>query len=126
MRYTRHSAGSIVAVEAYFEAPERVAALILVAPAIVAPLNLGHVTKDNSSGKSNQTEGKELEVNSKGNWFTSVFSILSKVSQYLGQAMMRLVKGIGDMINSLYRKALSAFLRSTIGIMLVCTLFWIF
>lgn len=58
-------------------------------------------------------------MNSKGNWFTSVFSILSKVSQYLGQAMMRLVKGIGDMINSLYRKALSAFLRSTIGIMLV-------
>ncbi|KAK8611002.1 hypothetical protein V6N13_131067 [Hibiscus sabdariffa] len=34
---TLHSAGSLVAVDAYFEAPERVAALILVAPAILAP-----------------------------------------------------------------------------------------
>ncbi|KAK8531707.1 hypothetical protein V6N12_053170 [Hibiscus sabdariffa] len=36
-RRDRHSAGSLVAVDAYFEAPERVAALILVAPAILAP-----------------------------------------------------------------------------------------
>ncbi|KAJ8537165.1 hypothetical protein K7X08_035566 [Anisodus acutangulus] len=114
-----HSAGSLVAVEAYFEAPERVAALILVAPAILAPLNSGPVAKDNLSGKSNQTEGEDLEVNSKGNWFTAVFSILSKLPQYLGQAIMRLVKGMGDMINSLYKKASSAFLRSDIGIMLV-------
>lgn len=126
MRYTRHSAGSIVAVEAYFEAPEKIAALILVAPAILAPLNLGPVAKDNSSGKRNQTEGEDLEVKSKENWFTTVFSILSKVSQYLGQAIMRLVRRMGDMIKSLYKKALSAFLRSAIGIMLVCTLFWIF
>uniref|UniRef100_A0A1S3XG42 AB hydrolase-1 domain-containing protein n=1 Tax=Nicotiana tabacum TaxID=4097 RepID=A0A1S3XG42_TOBAC len=121
-----HSAGSLVAVEAYFEAPERVAAVILVAPAILAPLNSCPVAKDNPSGKSNQTEGDDLEVNSKGNWFTTVVSILSKLSQYLGQAIMQLVKGMGDMINSLYKKTLSAFLRSTIGIMLVCTLFWIF
>lgn len=113
----------MVAVEAYFEAPERVAALILIAPAILAPLNLGPVAKDNPSGKSNQTEGEDLEVNSKGNWLTTV---LSRVSQYLGQAITRLVKGMGDMINSLYKKALSAFLRSAIGIMLVGTLFWIF
>ncbi|CAN4123436.1 unnamed protein product [Withania somnifera] len=104
-----HSAGSIVAVEAYFEAPERVAALILVAPAILEPLNSGPVTKDNPTGK----------LNSEGNWFTMVFSILSKLSQYLGQAIIFLVKGIGDMINSLCKKALSAFLRSAIRIMLV-------
>ncbi|XP_016449099.1 uncharacterized protein LOC107774137 isoform X1 [Nicotiana tabacum] len=114
-----HSAGSLVAVEAYFEAPKRVAAIILVAPAILAPLNSGPVAKDNPSGKSNQTKGDDLEVNSKGNWFTTVVSILSKLSQYLGQAIVRLVKGMGDMINSLYKKTLSAFLRSTIGIMLV-------
>ncbi|OIT35563.1 PREDICTED: uncharacterized protein LOC109243201 isoform X1 [Nicotiana attenuata] len=114
-----HSAGSLVAVEAYFEAPERVAAIILVGPAILAPLNSGPVAKDNPSGKSNQTEGDDLEVNSNGNWFTTVVSILSKLSQYLGRAIMRLVKGMGDMINYLYKKALSTFLRSTIGIMLV-------
>ncbi|CAN4105318.1 unnamed protein product [Withania somnifera] len=114
-----HSAGSIVAVEAYFEAPERVAALILVAPAILAPLNSGPLVKDSPNGKSNQTEGENLKVNSEGNWFTAVLSILSKLSQYLGQAIMRLAKGIGDMINFLYKKALSAFLRSTIGIVLV-------
>ncbi|PHT52940.1 hypothetical protein CQW23_07402 [Capsicum baccatum] len=100
-----HSAGSIVAVEAYFEAPERVAALILVAPAILAPLNSGPVVKDNPSGKKN--------------WFTTIFSILSKLSQYIGQTITRLVKGMGDMITSIYKKALSAFLRSAIGIMLV-------
>ncbi|XP_060181584.1 uncharacterized protein LOC132611185 isoform X1 [Lycium barbarum] len=114
-----HSAGCLVAVEAYFEAPERVAALILVAPAILAPLNLGPGAKDNPSGKSNQTEGEDLEVNSKGNWFTKFFGFFSKLSQYLGQAIIRLVTGMGDMINSLYKKALSAFLRSAIGIMLV-------
>ncbi|XP_047264242.1 2-hydroxy-6-oxononadienedioate/2-hydroxy-6-oxononatrienedioate hydrolase isoform X8 [Capsicum annuum] len=113
-----HSAGSIVAVEAYFEAPERVAALILVAPAILAPLNSGPVVKDNPSGKSNQSEGEDLEVNCKENWFTTIFSILSKLSQYIGQTITRLVKGMGDMITSIYKKALSAFLRSAIGIML--------
>ena len=33
-----HSAGCIVAAEAYFKAPERIAAMILVAPALFAPL----------------------------------------------------------------------------------------
>ena len=33
-----HSAGCIVATEAYFKAPERIAAMILVAPALFAPL----------------------------------------------------------------------------------------
>lgn len=34
----RHSAGCIVAANAYLEAPERVAAIIMLAPALVAPL----------------------------------------------------------------------------------------
>ncbi len=36
----RHSAGCIVALQAYLDAPERVAGLILLAPAIVAPILL--------------------------------------------------------------------------------------
>jgi predicted alpha/beta hydrolase family esterase len=36
----RHSAGCIVALQAYLDAPERVAGLILLAPAIAAPILL--------------------------------------------------------------------------------------
>lgn len=32
---------------------------------------------------------------------------------------MRLIKGMGEMINSIYKKALSAILRSSLGVMLV-------
>ncbi|KAL6131741.1 hypothetical protein ACLB2K_070115 [Fragaria x ananassa] len=52
-----HSAGSLVAVESYFEAPERVAALILVAPAIFAPIITQKVVKGSQPGTNDQTEG---------------------------------------------------------------------
>ncbi|KAL2526869.1 alpha/beta-Hydrolases superfamily protein [Abeliophyllum distichum] len=78
-----HSAGSLVAVDAYFEAPERVAALILVAPAILTPFTAQKVVKEK--------EG----------------------------AIVHMVKGMGEMINSLYQKALSAILRSAFGVMVI-------
>lgn len=95
----RHSAGSLVAVETYFEAPERVAAMILVGPAIVAPLVSSKTIKENQA------------VN-EGNMFV-------KFSGYIAQAIMGLLKGVVDMISSLYKKALSAFLRTSLAAMLV-------
>jgi hypothetical protein len=40
-----HSAGSLVALQAYLDAPEKVAAMILIAPAITAPLIMEEVKK---------------------------------------------------------------------------------
>lgn len=41
----RHSAGSLVALQAYLDAPEKVAAIILIAPAVTAPLIMEEVKK---------------------------------------------------------------------------------
>ncbi|XP_057474193.1 uncharacterized protein LOC130762522 [Actinidia eriantha] len=98
-----HSAGSLVAVNTYFEAPERVAALVLVAPAILAPLIAPKVVKENQS---------------KSNPFIRLCDILSKFSKHIVRAIIRLVKGMGEMLNSLYKKALSAVLRSAFAVML--------
>ncbi|CBI25518.3 unnamed protein product, partial [Vitis vinifera] len=99
-----HSAGSIVAVNSYFEAPERVAALILVAPAILAPLSVCKVTKGNRLLK---------------NPFIRVCKILSKFSKYIVRAIAQMMKRTANMLNSLYKKALSAILRSAFAVMLV-------
>ncbi|XP_019191968.1 PREDICTED: abhydrolase domain-containing protein cgi-58 [Ipomoea nil] len=114
-----HSAGSLVAVEAYFEAPERVAALILVAPAIVAPFTPPKVAKDDQRGDKSYKEDEKSEPGNKRNVFTGIFSILSKFTKYVAETIVGMVKGMGETLNSLYRKALSALLRSTIGVMLV-------
>lgn len=44
---------------------------------------------------------------------------MSEFSKYIVQAILRLIKGMGVMVNSLYKKALSAILRSSLGVMLV-------
>ncbi|CAI0459271.1 unnamed protein product [Linum tenue] len=85
-----HSAGSV---NTYFEAPDRVAALILVAPAIFAP---------NPSPKISKTEGAEEEK-----------------SDSKAQATLKLVNGMMSMLDSLYKKALSALLCSALGLMLI-------
>ncbi|VFQ80499.1 unnamed protein product [Cuscuta campestris] len=115
-----HSAGCVVAVEAYFEAPERVAALILVAPAIVASFTSRKVNQ--SAGKS-QTDKRNPESSSspckKWNVFGKILSILSNFAKQVAQILTGIVKGMGEMLNSLYRKALASFLRSAIGLVLM-------
>ncbi|KAL0298273.1 UNVERIFIED_CONTAM: hypothetical protein Sradi_6487100 [Sesamum radiatum] len=69
-KIVRHSAGALVAVDAYFEAPERVAALILVAPAILAPLTMQNVIKENQPGTDNQIQGNSSDPNTSGNLFS--------------------------------------------------------
>ncbi|KAK1264442.1 hypothetical protein QJS04_geneDACA016964 [Acorus gramineus] len=56
-----HSAGSIVAVNTYFEAPERVAALILVCPALAAPL-ISLTLNQNNNNNNNQKITIESET----------------------------------------------------------------
>ncbi|XP_041995717.1 uncharacterized protein LOC121745838 [Salvia splendens] len=95
-----HSAGALVALDAYFEAPERVAALVLVAPAILAPFSMKSAVKENQ----------------KGNNFVFMF----------GSLLMGLIKGIGRMIYFLYQKTLSAILLKNMvySYQLIISLFW--
>lgn len=124
MKTGRHSAGALVAVDAYFEAPERVAALILVAPAILAPFTMKkNSAKENKKGTDNRTQGKSSASNVKGNVFLRLGSALSMLTIYIREAVMYLIKGMAGMINSLYQKALSAILRSTFGVILVIIFF---
>ncbi|XP_059666875.1 uncharacterized protein LOC132312507 [Cornus florida] len=114
-----HSAGSIVAVQTYFEAPERVAALVLVAPAIIAPRTAHKVARGSQFRTDNeiQEEGSNSKIH--GNPFIRLGNFLSEFSKLIAQAIMRLVKGMVDMVNSLYKKALSALLRSAVAVMLI-------
>ncbi|TKY73970.1 2-hydroxy-6-oxononadienedioate/2-hydroxy-6- oxononatrienedioate hydrolase [Spatholobus suberectus] len=112
-----HSAGSLVAVNTYFEAPERVAALILVAPAIFAPLTTPKIVKENQSRHDNQM--KEDNSSIRKNPILGLFKMLSKVSKYIAEAITQMMKQTIDILNFLYRKLLSAILRSSLAIMLV-------
>ncbi|XVF41261.1 hypothetical protein PTKIN_Ptkin01aG0266500 [Pterospermum kingtungense] len=107
-----HSAGSLVAVDAYFEAPERVAALILVAPAILAPRAI-------PKPKIVETKGDRSDSNNQGKPQFKLFEILFKFTKYITEAVMGMMKGMADMFNSLYKKALFFILRSAFGVMLV-------
>ncbi|KAF7830835.1 2-hydroxy-6-oxononadienedioate/2-hydroxy-6- oxononatrienedioate hydrolase [Senna tora] len=113
-----HSAGSLVAVNTYFEAPERVAALILIAPAILAPLTAPKIVKGNQVREDNQIK----EDNSspiRSNPFLGLYKILSMITKYVSGAITWIMKGMIYMLSSLYKKFLSAILRSTLGIILV-------
>ncbi|XP_050210024.1 uncharacterized protein LOC126660513 [Mercurialis annua] len=117
-----HSAGSLVAVNAYFEAPERIAALILVAPAIIAPRAAHKVSGINEA--ASDTHSKKYGSNS--NIFTELsiklLEILSKFTANIAQAMMQMVKGTKEMLNSMYKKMLSAIFCSAFGVMLIRTI----
>ncbi|KAK0591815.1 hypothetical protein LWI29_008655 [Acer saccharum] len=116
-----HSAGSLVAVNSYFEAPERVAALILVAPAILAPRVAQKVVERNRSerNESNDQIEKERSDLNPMNPFIKLLKILSMFFKYIMRSIMQMAKGMADMINSLYKKALAAFLRSAFAVTLV-------
>ncbi|XP_047171895.1 2-hydroxy-6-oxononadienedioate/2-hydroxy-6-oxononatrienedioate hydrolase isoform X2 [Vigna umbellata] len=111
-----HSAGSLVAVNTYFEAPERVAALILVAPAIFAPLTAPKIVKENQSRNDNQ---RKEDSSITKNPILVLYEMLSKITKYIAEAITQMMKWTVDILNSLYRKFLSAILRSSLAIMLV-------
>ncbi|MBA0782364.1 hypothetical protein Gotri_000256 [Gossypium trilobum] len=105
-----HSAGSLVAVDAYFEAPERIAALILVAPAILAPRAIPKVVDTKGDGSDSNNQGKPQ---------FKLFEILHKFIKYVTQSIIQMMKRMVDMLNSLYKKALLSVLRSAFAVMLV-------
>ncbi|XP_061356648.1 uncharacterized protein LOC133301072 isoform X2 [Gastrolobium bilobum] len=112
-----HSAGSLVAVNTYFEAPNRVAALILIAPAIFAPLTGPRVVKENQSRQDNQMKEDNSSIGK--NPIFGLYKMLSKITKYIAEAITQMMKQMTNMLNSLYRKFLSAILRSSLAIMLV-------
>ncbi|KAL5991393.1 hypothetical protein ACLOJK_012301 [Asimina triloba] len=113
-----HSAGCLVAVNAYFEAPERVAALILVAPAIFAPQLSSNASRQNQAAEENQREDGFSNPSIDDKLFSKIGKILLKVFMYIKGLVLQMVKGMMDMIGSLYKKALCAILHSSIALML--------
>ena len=104
----------------YFEAPERVAALILVAPAILAPLtSQKRVTKGNQAKGDNQIQEDSSSNKSVGNPFFQLCSALLKFAMLVLQAIAQVVKGMVDTLCALYKKLLSAILRSAFAVVLV-------
>ena len=115
--FSRHSAGCLVAVDAYFEAPERVAALVLVAPAIFAPRK---GVKDSETGEQ---EGRKQTVpndeNSPLNLFASIWGGFLALCKHIAGLVSKMIMAIRGVVQALYVKALVAFLRSSLGAMLV-------
>ncbi|XP_010543662.1 PREDICTED: uncharacterized protein LOC104816498 [Tarenaya hassleriana] len=110
-----HSAGSLVAVETYFQAPERVAALILVAPAIFAPSS----AKTGSERDDERKEEEATDSTEAESPFAKFLRTLIRFGKHIIQAITAIIRGMTSMVGSLYKKALTAFLRSAIGVMLV-------
>lgn len=116
----RHSAGCLVAVNTYFEAPEKVAALILVAPAIVSPLVFKKGERGYGIGEEKQTEGPDVKAESQDNLFVRIWKGLQKLYQFVAGLVLHLLSRMIDVIRSICFKALTAVLRSAFGLMLVC------
>lgn len=113
-----HSAGSLVAVDTYFEAPERVAALILVSPAIVAPFFARNVRKDDQTGIDNGMKG-DISNSTTPATLSLILRKILKFTKYIADTIASIIKMIGIMVNSMYKKAVSSILRSSVGVMLV-------
>lgn len=108
-----------MALNSYFEAPERVAALILIAPAILAPRIVKKVVEGNPWERNDQIERDRSDSFNLVKPFVKLYGILSLFTKYITQAILRVAKGMADMVNSLYKKLLSTVLRSAFGVMLV-------
>lgn len=93
--------------------------MVLVAPAILAPLMKQNLPKDNERGRNNQKQEEHSDSEDYRNPIVMIFRMLTKLTKYIAQAILHMLKGMQAMISSLYKKALSALLRSAIGVMLV-------
>ncbi|KAL9233852.1 hypothetical protein vseg_008793 [Gypsophila vaccaria] len=117
-----HSAGCLTAVETYFEAPDRVAALILIAPAIFAPLSAEKAAKENHSVKENQVQESNSGSDQRPNPFPRIGRILARLFEFITTTIRQMLRGMVDMASTLYKKALAAILRSAIVVTLVRTI----
>ncbi|XP_047047948.1 dihydrolipoyllysine-residue acetyltransferase component of acetoin cleaving system-like [Lolium rigidum] len=113
-----HSAGCSVAVEAYFEAPERVAALVLVAPAIFAPSKKGN--PDSGVGEQQGPEDKDSDDSSApSNPFARIWTGFLGMFMWLAGLILKAAMAVQDMVSALSRKVLVAFLRSSLAAAMV-------
>lgn len=104
--------------DAYFEAPERVAALVLVAPAIFASRK---VVKADQSGEqeAQQTQNVPNDENSPPNLFARIWGGFLQLWKHIAGLVFKMITAIRDVVWSFCLKALVAFLRSSLGAALV-------
>uniref|UniRef100_A0A0D9XWB4 AB hydrolase-1 domain-containing protein n=1 Tax=Leersia perrieri TaxID=77586 RepID=A0A0D9XWB4_9ORYZ len=114
-----HSSGCLVAVETYFEAPERVAALVLVAPAIFVPVFSRKGVKEYGAGEEWQEKKNSNGSNLPTNPFNRIWEGFLELCMRIAGFLMNMIMAIGGMVRSLYCKAVVAVLRSSVGVMLV-------
>lgn len=114
-----HSAGCLVAANAYFEAPERVAALILVAPAIVAPLVIEKNLNSNEYAKQRNKLHENSNSKDEENPFRKIRLMFSRLWMGVSRLITNMLQEMKAMANNFYRKILSAILRSSFAVMLV-------
>ena len=77
----------------------------------------------NQLGRENRMEKDSSDSSSLRNPFLKLSKILLKFAKHVAQAIMQMVKGMAVMLNSLYKKLLSAILRSAFAVMLVMDFF---
>ena len=70
-------------------------------------------------GEDNRIKEENSNSNSQGNTFFQLCNMVSKLAKFVLQAILKVVQGMADMLNSLYKKILSAILRSAFAVMLV-------
>lgn len=84
---------------------------------------MSKAVKGNQLGRENWMEKDSSDSSSLRNPFLNLSEILLKFAKHVAQATMQMVKGMAVMLNSLYKKLLSAILRSAFGVMLVMDFF---
>lgn len=114
-----HSAGCLIAANAYFEAPERVAALILVAPAIVAPLAIGKNLNSNENVRKMNKLHENYSPKDEENPFRKIRRTLFRFWMGVSRLITSMLQEMKAMADNFYRKILSAIFRSSLAVMLV-------
>ncbi|KAG0469103.1 hypothetical protein HPP92_018431 [Vanilla planifolia] len=113
-----HSAGCLVTLNTYFESPERVAALILVAPAILAPFYISKAVKHGELRNKNKREGySDLAVAK--NHFSRFWIGLGNLFVLIAVLVLKMTQEMAHMVVSIYIKVVASLLRSAVSIMLV-------
>lgn len=59
----------------------------------------------------------------RANPISGLFKVLSMITKYISEAITKMMKGVINVLNSLYRKFLLAVLRSALATMLVINFF---
>lgn len=136
-----HSAGCLVAFQAYLDAPEKVAAMVFIAPAIAAPIVMGEIMKATSASipgneqlasgvdPSSQKKFRLIDIVSAVRdaiwWIVrqvlKALQIITAAVQALFQMLLpeNFVKNVGSGISSVRDRLVTAVIRSSLTVWLV-------